>query len=214
LLAHPRYLEILRKLANLSHTEFERLYFSKYKSRFCASNYEVRQNTMGKKVSARLAELFSELFKNLKNTEFEKVIEYNKRVKISVDSHKIGNKAEEIVQKLLEKNNVIFYKHARIIGYSGIAHKVDFLIGTKYEPFAIIEVKKSNELKHNSMAKTKELVATAVDINKKHKLLFLVYLAGSFSDDSISFLKSYCDEVVLDEQDLANLIRGLNAKRL
>jgi len=206
LFKHTDYLEILRKLAGLTHTKFERAYYSKYSSRFRASNYELKRNKLGKKVSTRLAELFTNIFKNIQNKSFEKITEYNERVQRNIKSHQTGDEAEDIVQKYLIKHKINFHKHARIVGFSRIAHKIDFLIGDKYNPQAIIEVKKSNELKHNSMAKTKELVATAVDIKKKHPVIFLVYLVGAFSEDSINFLKSYCDKVIVDEPALEDSI--------
>jgi hypothetical protein len=207
LLKNRYYLEILRKLCNLTILEFDKIYFTKYGKRFRSSNYELNPSRkLGRKLSNRLAEILENKIKSQTNLDFQSILRYNSRINLNKQVHDAGNELELAIEKLLKKNNIQFEKHSRIIGKSGTIHKIDFLIGSRVEPRAFIEAKKSHLLKHNSMKTAKELVATSTDLNEKD-LPFFVVLDTDWTKSALSFLEYYCK--VFKYEDLDKLMGEL-----
>lgn len=208
LIRRTDYIEIIRKLCGLTNIDMEKIYFGRYGKRFRSSNWELYPDKhLGKKVAERLASIFSLKLTNIKNRSFESILSYNERTRKNRESFVTGNLLEDEVEKLLKERKVKFERHSRIVGKSGIFHKVDFLLESRFNPRIVIEVKKSRSMKHNSMMKAKELASTAFDV-KRDGMKFIVILDTDWSKGSLKFLKYYCDEVI-HEKDIESRLAGL-----
>ena len=202
LIQNRYYLEILRKLCNLTILDMDQIYLDKYSKRFRSSNYELYypSRKLGKKLADRLAKILLNKLEDAKEINFNLILQYNQRIKPNKDNYTRGADFENRIESHLIKNKIVFEKHSRLSGKSGIFHKVDFLIGNRFDPVMVIEAKKSNSARHNFMIVAKELVATAMDLGEK-RLNYVVILDTKWNKNAINFLKHYCKVFNIEEID-------------
>ena len=200
LLNNEHYLELIRKICNITISDFDQIYFEEYGKRFRSSNYELYypSRKLGKKLAERLAQILMDRLKKVKDINFDLIRQYTLRVKNNRESYSKGADFESLIESYLFKNKIQFEKHPRLVGKSGIFHKVDFLIGDRLNPRIVLEVKKSDSMKHNFMSIAKELVATSIDLDMQFGK-YLVILDTQWNDNSRNFLKHYCKTFNISE---------------
>jgi len=200
LIDHDHYLELIRKICNITISDFDQIYFDKYGKRFRSSNYELYSPSrkLGKKLAERLAQILLDRLRTIKDINFDLVRQYDLRVKNHRENYSKGADFERLIESHLLKGKIQFEKHSRVIGKSGIFHKVDFLIGSRLNPLMVLEVKKSEGVRHNSMILAKEIVATSVDLDMQFGK-YLVILDTQWNDNSRNFLKHYCKTFSIHE---------------
>jgi len=206
IISFPRSILVLRLICCLTHLDLTEIYNKKYGKTVRFNLFE-SGTPVGKKISSRLAEIFSENIPT--DISFESAHEKYNEIQRRLGKNRIkGISLENKLNNLFLKNDIKFERNVCIPTSSGIRVDVDFAIPSKHKTKVAIECKISRGYSgHDSFLKARVMALNSIELQEKN-IKYISIVGGKWSPNALSLLNKYCHRVI-KEPDFNQVLNAL-----